>query len=692
MGWIGNTYVASKDETTQKYGSYNGTLQAQLSKEMTGQGNSPTATTTPLYGQATQGNAKPAYVQALHNALGQTPAPNTVNNTPVQGPANYSSATNSYAPPVANGSITGTMPTNTPAPSVPTTTPNVGATTPQVAPAQNNNNSYQAQTYQAPTNQVDPDKWKRVNDIIASLPKYDKQGAIDSYTQSNNSGLEGAIAQIYKARDSAINKQNTIIEQAPEQYQTYRNQADVSGAQNVKALREYLSLIGASGSGMGLSALSKAQASAGNQIAGFNKQQQDLINTSNRSIAETEANAGYDETTARSEASARLSEMLAKIGDKDYDANYRQISDTLASVYNMNRADVADSQSDRAFDYNKFSADRTFDYGKFSDDRTYGMQEKTFDENVKQFNVGQDNFNKTFDQTQGNWDKSFEQSQGNWDKTFNQAQANDDRSFNANQSAQMGYVNPTAGMNIPDEARQALSQYQGNYAQASIDLAQSNPELAKYAKMLSNEKLFNDADLLRQYGGQFQTMQGKQLESGLETDMIQRAGLVMENAMRSIQLESLPQETQLKLQIAQLQVQAGELDNATKTIQNANLDEQLKATIAGQLQQVASSKSGDSLGWANYGLAKTNAETKASNASAKANSASTKITAQDKTGYRAQAFQQIKGLSVKDAQGALVQKREEIESILGTNEYIKLWNDVLGPAISKGQAMEYGDY
>lgn len=74
-------------------------------------------------------------------------------------------------------------------------------------------------------------------------------------------------------------------------------------------------------------------------------------------------------------------------------------------------------------------------------------------------------------------------------------------------NAEMGYVNPTGNVVVPDAIRKQLAPYANNYSA----YAQANPntELGRYAKVLANEKMFNSPDLLSKYGDAYKTSQQK---------------------------------------------------------------------------------------------------------------------------------------------------------------------------------------
>jgi hypothetical protein len=292
--------------------------------------------------------------------------------------------------------------------------------------------------------------------------------------------------------------------------------------------------------------------------------------------------------TAQDEAQSATSRAAARRGMLYSDSNKSQMGKSaLTLVPQFRNQAYQEYSNDRANAYNQLQALQNLEnvaYQKYQGEGTDLYNQANMLGNMANTDYNRYNTDRTYNEGV---------------REFNVGQGNTDRQFQYNVNKDLGYVNPTAYVNVPDEVRQQLSQYSGNYAQAAKDLvAQGQTGLANYAKVLSNEKMFADPNLLKQYGSQYQTLDNQQVQSALQTQAIQRAGALIDNSMKQIQLDALPEQTQYGLQLLKYQVQAGELDNATKTIQNLYLPEQLKTQIAQGLQSIEASKANVSQGWA----------------------------------------------------------------------------------------------
>ena len=273
---------------------------------------------------------------------------------------------------------------------------------------------------------------------------------------------------------------------------------------------------------------------------------------------------------------------------------------------------------------------RQFNVGQVNSDRAYN-------EGVRQFDVGQGNFDKTFNQNQSNSDRTFNEGirqfnvgQGNWDKIFNQTQNNADRTFKLQEdSEKLNRMNTLAGLTGQIPASELISQMSSSQIEAYKNLANQNGGFAAainstndpVQKAIINE--FRNQYLQQNPNNPYAntqtnnvmvpTMQGRQLESGLQTEAMQRVGLEISNKINQIKLDNLPEETALMLKTAKIQADKGQADLAYQLIVNSNAPEKFKAEIAQTYQQVAASKASVDQAWKQLDISQQKANNKSSN-------------------------------------------------------------------------------
>jgi cell wall-associated NlpC family hydrolase len=178
------------------------------------------------------------------------------------------------------------------------------------------------------------------------------------------------------------------------------------------------------------------------------------------------------------------------------------------------------------------------------------------------------------------------------------------------------YISPSqqsiidGGVSDEDRARigNIVRSMNGGYQEYMNQLDPSSDEYTKSA-MLRNEKLLNNSDLKAKYGMSNYGIQteasksnelnrqalvedittkrtqnqylSRQLEANLEGAKLQNIGQNLANQISQVNLSYLPQEKQMAIQTAQVQLQNGQLQNAYQTIVNAGLPAKLTAELEG---------------------------------------------------------------------------------------------------------------
>lgn len=239
---------------------------------------------------------------------------------------------------------------------------------------------------------------------------------------------QAQLAQLYASRDKAVGQLNQQKAELAPQYQSQRNQADVTNAQNVQKLRELMANSGLTSSGENVSATVGLQNARQNALNSLNLQEQQANNDINRQISDLNNPANEQALTAALEA--QKSQAL-------YDA-WNKSSDR---AYQVGRDTVADNQWQQSFDTSKNQWQQQFDYGKTQDSIQNAMNEANLTGKYNGKNTlaytqmvadltGKYNGKDTFAAQQANaqmaWQKSQFKSQQEWQKyVFNHMSASD---------------------------------------------------------------------------------------------------------------------------------------------------------------------------------------------------------------------------------------------------------------------------
>lgn len=175
------------------------------------------------------------------------------------------------------------------------------------------------------------------------------------------------------------------------------------------------------------------------------------------------------------------------------------------------------------------------------------------------------------------------------------------------------------------------------------------------------------AGITGDYNGQ-RTLQGQQVDSTLATNKLQQEGLRIENVINQFKIDNiLPQEAERARQL----IRIGEAELAAKIFENTNAPEAFKM----KMKEMAASINAQ-----NASAANSYAQAEKARKSPKEDEP---FTPEQKNQYYSEAYAAIKALSVPDAEKALNYKRQEIETKIGHDAYVKLYNDVLAAAGKK---------
>jgi hypothetical protein len=137
-----------------------------------------------------------------------------------------------------------------------------------------------------------------------------------------DSALKSKVAALQKARDTSISGYNQNIQALPGEYQPLRNQADLRGMQNSRAISETMAAQGNWRSGANQTAQTANNASTANTIGGYNKQQQDAVDRLKQAIAQV--NAGYQSDIATTTADTLAQRDAALISQANQDRSFNQ--------------------------------------------------------------------------------------------------------------------------------------------------------------------------------------------------------------------------------------------------------------------------------------------------------------------------------------------------------------------------------
>lgn len=251
---------------------------------------------------------------------------------------------------------------NTPTPVVNKPVEPVPMVQPQQQQAQQIQNIQQQQTPQVPQTPQTPtiDYAKTVQE---ALNKMNTQPTVTDNTAQITQMYEQKKAADLAALKVAIEKSRSQyqaqIDQAPQQYQPLRDQADVRGAQNLQAIREQMSQMGLGGSGDSVSANVAARSATENDINSLNQQQANLVAQAQRAIADAESAGNLEQARLISDNAAQQIQAIMneknRIDEANYQRNQNTLNNTLAAAQfgrDINRDAIADQRYTNEFNYN----------------------------------------------------------------------------------------------------------------------------------------------------------------------------------------------------------------------------------------------------------------------------------------------------------------------------------------------------
>ena len=293
------------------------------------------------------------------------------------------------------------------------------------------------------------------------------QGLAESKTAQQKNSID-ANYQI------GLNKFNSMIEDAPGKYQPLRNESEVQRYQGLRTLEEAIANRGDRG-GLGRQELLMSDLGGQNRLNSINLAQAGEIKDANRGIADLGVERARDISAAELELQRVINQTnrdVAMLESKGMFEEARAVSEIGAQKISaiINETNRVDSTIyDRGRDA---KADSRYD-----DETAYNRAEDEEDDN----------------RYDSEWKYKTDQDA--------KAAAADEQARADNVAASMGIIpNPTAGVTVPDNIRQQLAPYAGDY-QAFIN-STTDPELKKWANVLRNEKIYGNLNQFGQYGTQ----------------------------------------------------------------------------------------------------------------------------------------------------------------------------------------------
>lgn len=139
-------------------------------------------------------------------------------------------------------------------------------------------------------------------------------------------------AKIKAARDQAISGYNQQISQAPQQYQPYKDEASFAGAKQANAIKEAMAAAGQGVSGANLSAQSVNNAATTGTIGKYNLQQQDLVNSLKKAIADAQNSATQQELESNATTAAAKIQAAINENNRVSDTNYNRYRDIVGDT------------------------------------------------------------------------------------------------------------------------------------------------------------------------------------------------------------------------------------------------------------------------------------------------------------------------------------------------------------------------
>lgn len=223
------------------------------------------------------------------------------------------------------------------------------------------------------------DVYKMANDYIKNNTPPPQQDNTSLINQMFADQQAAQAAKIKAATDRQVSDYNQQIGEAPQKYQPLRNEASLNGAVQANQIKEVMAAGGQGVSGKNLSAESANSASTSGQIAGYNLQEQNLVNSLKKAISDAQA-AGDAETLASNATinANRIQSIINETNRQQDTANSNywngknynlQVGNALGSINGQDTLEKKKMDSDNAY------RDKVFDYNKEIDARNFTYQQ-----------------------------------------------------------------------------------------------------------------------------------------------------------------------------------------------------------------------------------------------------------------------------------------------------------------------------
>lgn len=401
-----------------------------------------------------------------------------------------------------------------------------------------------------------------------------KEDAQKYYDDKQANDAEIIRARVRAAIQQGVSEQQKIITNAPQQFVNPMNNADFQGAKNARAIDERMAAMGLGRSGSNITAQTSNQNQTQANLNDLENTKAKVISDANAAIANLQAQGSVEEVRQVAErANANLEALQSQINAIDNRTN---------------------EQATAIFNNTNNALKTSYDIG--STERQLGMQQQGLDD-------ARNNANRTYDLQ----NKIYNTGTDQWNKTFTQDQTNNDRTYGLQKdSAALNKMNTMAGLTGQIPANELIAQMSPTQIEAYKNLANQS---GGYAAAMNATTDPVQKAIINEFRNQFlqqnpnnpytntqtatsmvPTMQGRQAESSIQTDAVQRAGLEISNKLNNLKLEAYPDEQKVTIDTAKVLLDTGRQDLAIKLIQGSNLDAKLKAEIAQTAESIAASQ------------------------------------------------------------------------------------------------------
>lgn len=161
-------------------------------------------------------------------------------------------------------------------------------------------------------------------------------------SQQYDQSLQATLNALRQSIAQGVGDQQDIINKAPSQFNPLKDQASYQGAQNMNNLQELLANNGQQG-GVNRTEETQVNASTQNALNSLNQQQQDVIDTANKTIAQLQAAGSMQEAQAVAQNASDKLKALTDEANRVDSATYSRAQDAFNNSTALRQ--LADSES-----------------------------------------------------------------------------------------------------------------------------------------------------------------------------------------------------------------------------------------------------------------------------------------------------------------------------------------------------------